>query len=237
MISLSIAALPSGFSTDLSKSNSALRRERDLLHRRGRQAGAGAGARCGRRRRRRRERAGAGGRAPGPAARGFGTRSGSHCAIAIAGVQYAGAPAQVARQARRTVVNATLDDVVGRRRGSVTARTRSSGTGAVPGTYPAVARCDRTAGERGGKRADNYTGDETSSHCFTPLALVLNKLLFELALSTPQACDRCRAATNATISRNEYSTRVLRVAKKSRSSEAGRRHSTVAAIQRRDKIS
>ncbi len=78
MISLSIAALPSGFSTALSKSNSAF--EASVIFCTG---GAGrASARAPE-------------QAPGQAARGpgrrgaggLGTRSGSHWSIAIAGVQ------------------------------------------------------------------------------------------------------------------------------------------------------
>ncbi len=76
MISVSIAALPSGFSTALSKSNSALDASVIFCT-----CGAGAGGGGG---------GGGGGGAAaggGGGAGGFGTRSGSHSMIAIAGVQ------------------------------------------------------------------------------------------------------------------------------------------------------
>src|SRR5450755_4878969 len=78
MTSRSIAAMPSGFRTALSKSNSALL-ARVIFCTPG--AGGGGGAGGG---------AGGGGVIAGGGAggAGFGTRSGSHSTIAIAGVQY-----------------------------------------------------------------------------------------------------------------------------------------------------
>ena len=81
MISVSIAAMPSGFRIALSKSNSAF--DASVIFcttRRRRRAGGGAGGGGG----------GGGGTAAGGGAGGgggFGTRSGSHARIAWAGVQ------------------------------------------------------------------------------------------------------------------------------------------------------
>ncbi len=73
MISVSIAVVPSGFSTALSKSNSAL--VASVIFCTPGAIGGGGGGGGG----------GAGGGGAGGAA--FGTRSGSHSTIAIAGVQ------------------------------------------------------------------------------------------------------------------------------------------------------
>ena len=77
MTSRSIAAMPSGFSTDLSKSNSALLASVIFCTCGAAAGGGGAGG------------GGAGGATTGAGGgAGFGTRSGSHSMIAIAGVQY-----------------------------------------------------------------------------------------------------------------------------------------------------
>ena len=127
---MSIAALclrASG--TALSKSNSAFDASGDLLHLPAAGAGGGGGGAAA-------AAAGPAGAARGAAA-GFGTRSGSHCSIAMARRPVPGAVAQVAGQSLGAVVDAALTTLLVRRCGADSTYPQLPGSQpARPGTYP-----------------------------------------------------------------------------------------------------
>jgi hypothetical protein len=91
---------------------------------------------------------------------------------------------------------------------------------------------DRTAGNSRGKRADNCTGDETSSHCYTPFGFGFEQVLYELAVLRNEL-SACRV--KGFMSRMNIAHGFWRRKEKPPSSALNQW--TVAKIQRRDKIS
>jgi hypothetical protein len=94
--------------------------------------------------------------------------------------------------------------------------------------------CGNAAGEHGRDRADECTGNETLSHCFTPLALVLNRFLANPEEPRDVATITCRPRVESLVSAKTIACRSPPCKEKPVVEALWR--TSVAAMQRRDKI-